>query len=154
MISPAPLGGVERLGRSPRLRVQRGSSLVEVMIAVAIVSILLLGVMAGMSTSATVSRSTGQAVKTRAALATVTDRIATMAYPGCGDAAAMDAAVHAAIAIPDGYDAEVTGVENLLPTGGCSSDTSVRLLRVRVDHPASSNTLTGEVVVRDRAARP
>lgn len=151
-----------RLDPSPRCRPrprarrlnQVGSSLVEVMVAVAIISILLLGVMAGITTSASVSQSTGQAVKTRAALATVTDRVATMPYPGCGDAAAMDAAMHGAITIPDGYDAEVVAVDNLLPAGGCTADTSVRLLTVRIDHAGSSTTLEGEVVVRDRAARP
>lgn len=134
---------------------QSGGSLLEALIAVALVSILLLGVMAGISTSATVSRSTGQAARTRAALATVADRVATMAYPGCGDAATLTTAVRAAVTVPNGFEATVTAVANLVPaTAGCTAQTSVRMLTIRVTHTRSATRSSGQVVLRDRSARP
>ena len=130
---------------------QRGSSLVEALIAVMIVSVLLLGVMAALSTSATVSKSTGQATRTRAALATFTDRAATLSFSGC---ATIAAAVNA-LTVPTGYTATVTKVESLLPAGpACTAQSSVLKVTVRVAHASSKTSMLGEVVLRDRSARP
>jgi hypothetical protein len=128
---------------------------VEALIAVMIVSILLLGVMAALSTSATVSRSTGQATRTRAALAAVADRVATLPYPGCVTPAALTTTANSGIAVPTGYTLTVTKVESLLPSAAtCAPQTSVLRITIRVAHAASSTSMQGEVVLRDRAARP
>lgn len=134
---------------------QRGSTLVEALIAVMIVSILLLGVMAALSTSATVSRSTGQATRTRAALAAVSDRVATLPYPGCVTAAELTNTVRTAVMVPVGYTATVTRIESLLPAAAmCSAQSTVLKVTIVVAHPASGRSMKGEVVVRDRSARP
>lgn len=130
---------------------QRGSTLVEALIAVMIVSVLLLGVMAALSTSASVSRSTGQATRTRAALAAVTDRVATLSFSGCATLTSMIDAV----AVPAGYSATVTGIESLLPVAAsCTPQSSVLKVTIKVTHPRSGTSMQGEVVLRDRSARP
>jgi len=133
---------------------ERGSSLLEVLVAIAVLSILLLGVMAAMSSSATISKSTGQVARTRAALATVTDRISTMKYPGCANPADIAAKATAAGFVPEGFTLAVDKVEGEVPPGACVASTSVILLTVRISHPASKTTLTGQVALRDKAAKP
>lgn len=149
---------VARVRRSISMQLpggQHGGSLLEALVAVMVVSVLLLGVMAGMSTSATVSQSTGQAARARAGLAEVTDRVATIAYPGCGDAAALTTAVRAGITVPAGFEVSVTAVANLVPPGpACTTQTSVRMVTLRVVQVRTSTSLTGQVVLRDPAARP
>ncbi len=130
---------------------QAGSTLVEALIAITIVSVLLLGVMAAMSASATVSKSTGQATRTRAALAAVADRLATQSSFRCATVAAMIDAVD----VPAGYIATVTKIESLLPVAAaCTEQSSVLKVTIRVGHPESNTSMDGEVVLRDQLARP
>ena len=130
---------------------QRGSSLLEALIAIMIVSILLLGVMAALSTSATVSRSTGQAARTRAALATFADRVATLSFSGC---ATVTSTINA-LTVPAGYTATVTKVQSLLPVApACTAQSSVLKVTIKIAHPESKTSMEGEVVLRDRSARP
>lgn len=134
---------------------QRGSTLVEALIAIMIVSILLLGVMAALSTSATVSKSTGQATRTRAALAAVADRVSTLPFPGCVTPAALTTTATGAITVPTGYTLTVTKIESLLPAAAaCTAQSSVLKVTIRVAHTGSNTSMQGEVVLRDRAARP
>ncbi len=135
----------------PVKRGQRGSTLVEALIAIMIVSVLLLGVMAALSTSATVSRTTGQATRTRAALAAVTDRMATLSFSGCATVPTMIDAV----TVPAGYTVTVTKVESLLPVAAaCTAQSSVLKVTIKVAHPESKTSMEGEVVLRDRSAKP
>lgn len=139
--------------RASRIGSQHGGTLLEALVAIVIVSVLLVGVIAGMATSTTVSQSNTRSARARAALTAVTDRIATMAYPGCDDAAALTTAVRAAVTVPDGLEATVTEVTNLVPaSASCTAQTSVRMLTIRLSN--ASTKLTGQVVLRDRAARP
>lgn len=148
-------------GRRPssidHARDERGSSLAEVLIAIAVLSILLLGLVGAMSTSANVSRTTGQIARTRAALAAVTDRVSTMTYPGCQDAASLTSTIRSVSppVPPDGFTVTVTNVENLLPaSASCTASTSVRMLTIRVDLAGATKTLSGQVVLRNPQVRP
>ena len=136
-----------------RSRSQQGGTLLEALVAIVIVSVLLVGVIAGMATSTTVSQSNTQTARARAALAAVSDRVATMPYPGCGDAAALTTTVRSSVTVPDGLEATVTDVANLVPaSASCTAQTSVRMLTIELS--SASTQLTGQVVLRDPAARP
>lgn len=123
----------------------------------ALLSIVMLGVIAGMTTSARVLGTNGQAAAVRAALTTTTDRIATMGYPGCvATPQLMTDRVRSEITVPDGYTADVTAIRYLVPTGAtaCTAATTAQLLTVRVTRTGSAFSVTGDVVLRDVAARP
>lgn len=148
-----------RSPRTARLRTQGGGTLVEVLSAIAILSILMIGVMAGMTTSAKVSGATGQVGATRSALETATDRAATMAYPGCvSDLGQLSTLVRAAGAASPGFTVEVTAVKYLVPLGvpTCSTATTAQMLSIRVVQTSSGLRARGDVVLRnsDPAARP
>ena len=137
------------------VRAQHGGSLVEALVAIMVMSILLLGIMAGMTTTATVSRSTGQTARTRAALATVADRMSTLPFPGCATASAVTDTVRSTVDVPTDYTATVTKIDYLLPSAStCTPTTSVIKVTVEVSHPKTGTSVQGEVVLRDRAARP
>ena len=142
---------------SPRRRVsQCGGTLVEALLAIAILSILLLGVMAALTTTATVSRSTGQIAATRSALSTVIERAGVAAYPGCDAAGAVDTRLHdstsrSLVEAPDGYGFEVVAVASAHPqAASCQASTSAVLVTIRVSHLDSGEALDGQVVIRDR----
>lgn len=132
------------------------------MLAVAVVSILLLGVMAGMSISADVSQNTGKVAAARNALASVTERMGAAGWPGCDTPAAIDAIMHdtdhaAFVEAPAGYSYEVTDVSSAYPespTCQASPATSAVLVEVTITDDASGEQLSGSVVIRDRNARP
>lgn len=139
-----------------RAHSQAGATLVEALVAIAILTILLLGVMAGMVTALTTSRSNHGVAETRTAFAVVSDRVSTMAYPGCADPTALTASLNSPAPLaPSGYSAEIVAVDNLLPASpNCVTATSVRKLTVKVTRNDNTASLTGEVVVRNQQARP
>lgn len=140
------------------------------MLAVAVVSILLLGVMAGMSISANVSQNTGKVAAARNALASVTEQMGAAGWPGCDTPAAIDAIMHdtdhaamhdtdhaAFVEAPAGYSYKVTDVSSAYPespTCQASPATSAVLVEVTITDDASGEQLSGSVVIRDRNARP
>lgn len=146
----------------PSARSQAGVSLVETLLAIVIVSILLLGIMAGLTTTAKVSANTGQVSATRNALASVIERASSAGWPGCAAAGTINTAMHdpsapAYVLAPEGYEYEVTSVRSAFPDqSGCSTSpaTTAVLLSIRVRHIESGNTLSGDVVLRNKAARP
>lgn len=126
----------------------------EVMLALGIMGILLVGVIAGFQTTATVSGDAGRKSELQAALATVTDRVASTRYPGCVTPAAMTSVVRNAGGIPTGMVVDVTAMEGVVPAGPCTSATSAQLVTVVVTDPRGrGHSLRGQVVVRDRAAQ-
>ena len=141
--------------RLDQVRSQRGSSLVEALVAIMVMSVLLLGIMAGMTTTATVSRSTGQTARTRAALATVADRMSTLQFPGCATTSAVTDTVRSTVDVPTDYTATVTEIDYLVPAASsCTATTSVLKVTVEVSHHRTGTSVQGEVVLRDRSARP
>ena len=145
-----------------RVRSQAGISLVETLLAIAILSILLLGIMAGLTTTATVSRSTGQVAAVRNALASVVEKASGAGWPGCASAAVIDARMHDAthvshIEAPPGYTFAVKAVRSVQPeTGSCSTSpaTTAVLLTIEVVDDRGEHRLDGDVVIRDRSAKP
>lgn len=150
MTWPDPAIGVPAAGRG-----ERGSTLVEVLIATMILSVLLLGIMAGISSTATISQANGQGARARVALATATDRLATIAFPGCVTPAALTASLPTMITIPAGYTVTVSSVESLPDrSAACTPSTSMLLLKVVMEHASPSSKVSGEIVLRDRNAKP
>lgn len=145
-----------------RARSQAGASLIEALLAVAVVSILLLGIMAGVSTSVVVAQSTGKVAGIRNALASVTERMGAASWPGCDTSEAIDTIMHTAghpafVEAPPGYSFAVTGVSSAYPeaaTCQTSPQTSAVLLEVTVTDDSTGENLNGSVVIRDRNARP
>ncbi len=143
------------IGEDPA-RGQVGGTLIEVLLAVAILSILMLGVMGGMTMTAKVSGTTGNLATTRAALTSTIDRVATMPYPGCQpDVAALTNVVRAANVVPNGYAVSVSAVTYVVPAAAsCTSATSAQLLTLVVTKNGTTVRASGQVAVRDRRARP
>ena len=97
---------------------------------------------------------TGQTARTRAALATVAD-MSTLQFPGCAAASAVTDTVRSTVDVPTDYTATVTKIDYLLPSAStCTPTTSVIKVTVEVSHPKTGTSVQGEVVLRDRAARP
>ena len=152
---PHPPPG-ERPIRDRFARSQRGGTLVEVLVAVTILSVLMLGVIGGMTTTVKVSSSTGQLAATRAALEAATDRLSTMPYPGCvPDLTQLTTLVRAAGVAPDGFTVDVIAVTYLVPAAPtCTAATGAQMLSIRLTQTTGGRRATGDVVLRNPAARP
>lgn len=157
-VRPVAMGG----SSLHRQRNQAGMTLVESLVAVAVLSILLLGIMAAITTTVNVSRSTGQVAATRNALASVVERMSAAGWPGCGTASVLDQRFHdsahaAFVNAPTGYNFVVRSVSSAQPQqAACSTTpaTTAVLVRVEVSHAETGDRADGYVVVRDKSARP
>jgi len=130
-------------------------SLVEVLLAVVLMSIVVLGIAAGFQTTAKVSGDAGARATLQGALNAAADRVATLPYPGCATASELTATARAAGIAPAGYVLDIDDPTNLVPEGPCTAATSAVRVTVRLTaerNPAT--TMTGDVVLRDPAARP
>ncbi|MFN8050422.1 MAG: hypothetical protein U0Q22_03210 [Acidimicrobiales bacterium] len=156
MTDPLRTTGTCRTRRARALGGQAGNSLIEVLLAVILVSVVLLGIIAGFQTTAKVASDAGERSALQTALATATDRVSTLAFPGCASVPQLNTVATAANIAPSGYTATITGVSYLVPAGACNAaTTSALMLSVSVRRsPAAGPTITGQVVLRNRAARP
>jgi len=147
-----------------RRRGAAGTTLLEVLVAVALVSTVLLGVMAGMLTTVRASGSNSSGVASDAALVSVTERMKSLPYRPCGGAAPdyeqqlNQPRLHTAAG--QEIEVRVEGVEQWQPAPanryapGCPAggDRGTQLVRVLVTVGDSSSR--GSVVVRNPTARP
>jgi len=134
-------------------RNQRGTSLVEILLAVAIMSVVLFGILAGFQTTTTVSGDAGARSALQGALSTATERMSGIAFPGCSTIAQLDAIAAAAHVAPSDYTVAVTNVRYLVPGPNCTSATSALMVTVRVT-AADGASMSGDVVLRNPSARP
>ena len=136
-------------------RGQSGMSLIEVLLAVVLMSIVVLGIAAGFQTTAKVSGDAGIRAEMQEALNTATDRVATLSYPGCAAAAQITQDAMTAGVAPPGFNVDIVDVTYLVPTGPCGATTSALKLTVLVTSVNDGQlTARGEVVLRNAAARP
>lgn len=140
-----------------RRRGQGGMSLVEVLLAVVLMSIVVLGIAAGFRTTAKVSGDAGIRAEMQEALNTASDRVATLSYPGCAAASQISQTANApgAHVAPDGFNVDIVAVDYLVPSGPCTATTSVLKLTVEVTSVRDALlTARSEVVLRNVAPRP
>lgn len=153
---------VRRLRRAAGARGQAGSTLLEVLVAIALVSIAIIGVFSGFSTTLKVSTDNGQRVALDETLAGVTDSLQRLPYTRCATAAQITQAYtnFAAGYRPAGYSIVVTAVDyassgqtqfqGVCPPGNAPQRLSITISRVA----DPSLTVSGQVVVTDPVALP
>ena len=146
-----------------RGRAQHGVTMIEVLVAVALLSGVFMALVAGMLTTAKVSGAVTRSTTTSAALNGVTERIKSMTYIPCdGHGAPTPADLTATYTgwsdryVPRGVTVEVVSVNYWNATSfgaSCVIDGGAQLLGVRVSAPGGA-AATAQVVVRDPQARP
>lgn len=148
--------------RAAAARDQSGSTLLEVLVAIALVSIAIIGVFSGFSTTLKVSTDNSQRVALDETLAGVTDSLQRLPYTRCPTAAQVTQAYanFAGGYRPNGYSIVVTAVDfassgqtqfqSVCPPGNAPQRLAVTISRVS----DASISVSGQVVVTDPAARP
>lgn len=151
---------------------QRGSSLVEVLLAILLVSVVMLGVMAGLLTTVGASATNTRTVTARSALVTVTEQLKHMLYWPCsageGGSGAAASAYQSALGAPPRTTANgrpITVVvdrvrywDDAVPTptyaATCPStgDAGTQLIELTVE--VADGRARGSVVVRNPTAVP
>lgn len=139
----------------------------EVLISIGVISLAMVGVFAGLSTTVKVSGLNSRQVSVNNVLTSVAESLQAMPYQRCRDAAAMtaDYAAWTGGFHPTGFDVRITAVEYGNPNwngasepafvASCPTGNAPKKLVVQVSPAGDPGTLArGEVVVRDPTARP
>lgn len=139
---------------------QSGASLLEVLVAVAILSGLGLTLMSGFFTTTLAAGSTDTRSDGQAALSSVIERMTVLPYQPCVSAADLEQAYRASpgAVIPSGFEIHVISVRYLGSSGlsygaACGPDRGAELVRVSVTPTRQGPTVSDEVVLRDPSAR-
>lgn len=138
---------------------QRGSSLLEVLVATTIAGLVVVGIVGGYLTTVAVSSRVGERSDTESAVAAVSAGMARLPYLPCGALPAQRNAF-AAVPVPDGFAASLVGVTYLDAAtntfgASCPKDRGAQLHTVEVVRTAPDATPERvSIVVRNPAARP
>lgn len=143
-----------------RGRGQAGMTLMEVLIAITILSVAMVGVFAGLSTTVKMSGRNKQQVTLNQVLASASESLRDLPYVRCRDAATFtsDYGAWADGFHPAGFTITVTDVSYATPGGtafqnGCPAGNAPVRLRVSAASASDpSEAVTGEVVLRDPSA--
>lgn len=148
-----------------RTRGQGGFSMVEILVAIAVVAVLLMGVIAGFFTTVNASKRAEQRSRGESVLASMGERTQAMTYRPCATLAQMRADVAAlphhpgyVIAVADiAYLGAAPTTANAAQTFGptCTTDRGAQRITLTVRRDiAGSPTFRGQVVLRDPTAVP
>jgi len=141
---------------------QAGSSLIEVLVAMAIISLVVFGVMAGFTSTAKISASVDQRAEVDSAVASISDRLTTMPYRACSTVAEANADYIAwpAAHRPAGFTVEITAVSYLAAASTayvatCGTDQGAQLITLRVvADGVDRETRSSQIVLRNPVASP
>ena len=144
---------------------ERGSSLIEVLVAMSIMALVLMGIFAGYEMTVTASTSAKDRSAADAALSTMIERVQGLPYRPCGSLAAIRQDF-AALPRPAGVTATLDSVGYLRAVdavngtngtfgAGCTVDRGAQLVHVTVTATAGGTVaVSGEAVLRDPKATP
>ncbi|MCC6226646.1 MAG: prepilin-type N-terminal cleavage/methylation domain-containing protein [Microthrixaceae bacterium] len=150
-----------------RGRGEAGLSLIEVLVAVAVLSLSIGGLTAGMLVSIHTSGDNGGRSLASTGLLAVTEHLKTATYTPCATATALNTAWGGPQTLPDGrsYEVQILSVQywrlsttpgrfeaGSCTTSGATRDGGAQLIQLRVT--AAGTTNSGSVVVRNPGARP
>lgn len=144
---------------------QAGSSLIEVLVAMGVMALVLMGIVAGYEMTAKASASAKDRSGAEAALTAVGERVQSIAYRPCGSLTQVRQDF-AAITRPTGYQADLESVSYLRSTAdvgsssglfgsACTADHGAQLLTIVItDTRNSALTARGQIVLRNPLAAP
>ena len=138
---------------------QVGSTLIEILVAMAIMAVVMGGILTGYFTTVRVSGVLGQSGATQSAFGTVADKIGNMPYRKCATLTQVNSDL-TAMGVPTGFAVSVAQIRYLgtktsnFVDGPCSTDRGAQLLTVRVAAAApGAVAVSGQLVIRDPQAR-